>query len=110
MVWTVWRGRHDTSAKCTVLVAASMLVSPLYVYDTVMLVVPFFWPAANGADRRVLAVVWLLPVISFPQNWWRNGTVNLAPLVPIGLVILVDVRLFFVDRPVTPPSRAIPAL
>jgi hypothetical protein len=111
MVWAVWRGRHDTSAKCAMLVAASMLVSPyLYVYDTAMLVVPLFWLAANGADRRVLAVVWLLPVMSFFQNWWWNGTVNLAPLVPIGLVILMGVRLFSVERPVTPPSRAIPAL
>jgi hypothetical protein len=111
MVWAVWRGRHDTSAKFAVLVAASMLVSPyLYVYDTVMLVVPFFWLAANGADRRALAVLWLLPILSFVQNWRWNGAVNLAPLVPIGLLVLLGCRLFTADYAGPTPSRAAPAL
>ena len=111
MVWIVWRRRHDTSAKFAVLVAASMLISPyLYVYDTVTLVVPFLWLAANGADRRVLAVLWLLPVISLLQNWRWNAAMNLAPLVSIGLLALLGFRLLLANRAGTAPRQAVLAL
>ncbi len=95
MVAIVWRGRHDLSAKMAVLVAAAMLVSPyLYIYDTVALVVPFFWLAMHGADRRVLAILWLLPIFSVAQNWGFDRSINPMPLVPIGLLTLIGVRLF----------------
>lgn len=110
-VWTVWRGRHDTSAKCAVLVAASMLVSPyLYTYDTVMLVVPLRWLAAQDVDRRLLVALWLLPVVSLLQNWGWNGTVNLAPVVPIALLVLLGRQLFVADRIEATPAQAVPAL
>jgi len=95
MVAIVWRGRHDPQAKMAVLVAASMLISPyLYVYDTVALVVPFFWLATQRTDRRLLAVLWLIPVVSLAQNWGLNGTMDLMPLVAIGLLVLLGLRLF----------------
>ena len=90
MVAIVWRGRHDIGAKMATVVAASMLVSPyLYVYDTVALIVPFFWLATQHADRRLLALLWLLPIVSIAQNWGANQAIDLMPLVPIGLLALI---------------------
>lgn len=95
LVAIVWRGRHALPAKIAVLVAASMLVSPyLYVYDTVALIVPFFWLATHGADRRILAALWLLPAVSIAQNWWIDLGIDPMPLVPIGLLALLGRQLF----------------
>lgn len=95
MVGIVWRGRHDLQAKIAVLVAASMLASPyLYVYDTVALIVPFFWLARQRGDPRLLALLWLTPVVSVAQNWGFNDTIDLMPLVAIGLLVLLGIRLF----------------
>ncbi len=94
MVAIVWRGRHDPGAKMAVLVAASMLASPyLYVYDTVMLVLPLLWLARQGADRRWLAALWLLPMISVAQNWGFHRFMDLMPLVPIALLVLIGRQL-----------------
>ena len=108
MVAIVWRGRHDLMAKIAVLVAASMLVSPyLYVYDTVALVVPFFWLAAQGTDRRWLAALWLLPIVSVAQNWWPADPLDIMPLVSIGLLALIGAQLF-ARRPGAMPAACDP--
>lgn len=94
MVAVVWRSRHEAPAKMAVLVAASALATPyLYMYDTVMLVLPFLWLARQGADRRWLAALWLLPLVSIAQNWGLPGVPNLMPLAPIGLLALIARRL-----------------
>jgi ABC-type nickel/cobalt efflux system permease component RcnA len=42
----------------------------------------------------LLAVLWLIPVVSLAQNWGLNGTMDLMPLVAIGLLVLLGLRLF----------------
>jgi hypothetical protein len=94
MTAIVWRGRHDLSAKMAVLVAASMLVSPcLYVYDTVVLLIPLLWLLGQGESRRWLVPLWLLPIPSIAQNWGFNRSIDLMPLLPIALLLLIGRRL-----------------
>jgi hypothetical protein len=82
LVWRVWSGPFDTGAKAAALAAASVLASPyLYVYDTMLL--------------------WCVPLINIAQIWGYNETVNLMPLVPVTLLLLICRRLFW-----TPSQRA----
>lgn len=93
-VWRVWRTDCEPAAKFALLTAATFLISPYsYVYDTVILVIPFFWLAAAGADRRTLTLLWCLPFVSVAQSWGLNERVNLMPVVTIGLFALVAHRL-----------------
>jgi hypothetical protein len=90
MVCFVWFQPLEMSAKAAVLVAASTLVSPyLFIYDTVMLIVPFLWLAARRRHVRLLALLWCIPLLSLGQSWWFNKTLNLMPLVPIALLLLM---------------------
>lgn len=92
-------------AKTAALAAASVLVSPyLYVYDTVLLVLPFLWLPKREKDLRLLAVLWCLPLISIAQYWGYNNTVNLMPLVPVGLLLLIYRELF--GNPRRMPAQA----
>jgi hypothetical protein len=93
-VYKVWQGRADLGAKGAVLVAASMLVSPyLYVYDTTVLLLPILWLLQQGEDRRLLAALWCIPLVTVLQNWGFNGLINLAPLLPVILLILITRRI-----------------
>lgn len=94
-VWRIWRLPVEASAKTAALAAASILVSPyLYVYDTVVLVLPFLWLAGREKTLRLLALLWCLPLISIAQYWGYNETVNLMPLVPIVLLHLICRQVF----------------
>ncbi|HEY0270115.1 MAG TPA: hypothetical protein VGC10_03900, partial [Sphingomonas sp.] len=94
MTAIVWRGRHDLSAKMAVLVTASMLASPyLYVYDTAVLLMPLLWLLGQGESRRWLVPLWLLPTPSIAQNWGFNQSIDLMPLLPIALLLLIGRRL-----------------
>jgi hypothetical protein len=93
-VWVVWRSKAELEAKAAILAAASVLVTPyLYLYDTVLLLLPFLWLVRNGEDPRVLALLWCIPLVVALQNWGLNETFNPAPLLPIALLILVGRRL-----------------
>lgn len=86
-VWLVWRRPLDLRAKFAVLAAGSMLISPyIYVYDTVMLILPILWLVARGANRHLLIGLWLIPLVTILQSWGLNETVNLMPLLPIVLL------------------------
>ncbi|HSF13790.1 MAG TPA: glycosyltransferase family 87 protein [Erythrobacter sp.] len=90
----VWRSGAEIEAKAAMLAAASVLISPyIYLYDTVLLVLPFVWLARNGEDPRVLAALWCIPLIVALQNWGLNETVNPAPLLPVAMAILIWRRL-----------------
>lgn len=94
-VVAVWRRRHPPAAMAATLVAASMLVSPyLFVYDTAAIVVPFLWLAREGGNRRVLAALWLLPMVSVVQNWGFYPMIGVMPIVSIGLLVLIVCRLY----------------
>ncbi len=93
-VWQTWRCDCPPAAKAAVLAAATFLISPyLYHYDSLILVIPLFWLLGAGADRRVLAALWCIPLVSLAQSWGYNETVNLMPLLPITLLLLIQRRL-----------------
>jgi hypothetical protein len=89
-VWIVWRRPIDLRAKLAVLTAASMLVSPyIYVYDTMLLILPILWLVAAGVDQRLIMALWLIPLVTFLQSFGFNDTVNLMPLLPIALLLII---------------------
>lgn len=106
-VWRVWRSGCEPAAKGAALAAATALVSPyLYVYDTLILIVPFLWLVTVERNRTLLAVLWCTPLISFAQNFGYNGTVNLMPLVPLTLLVLITRHV--VNAPWDKRARARP--
>ena len=94
LVWSVWRSEASHMAKVAVLAAATMLISPyLFIYDGVILAVPFLWLASAGERPQLLAPLWLLPFVSVTQIGLNATTPNLMPLAPIGLLVLLWLRL-----------------
>lgn len=90
-LWRTWRSDCALEVKGATLAAATFLISPyLYFYDSLILVVPFFSLLAAGANKPLLAMLWCIPFISIGQSWGLNETVNLMPVVPIGLLILIQ--------------------
>ena len=89
-VGLVWRSDTALDAKAAILAAASVLISPyLYLYDTVLLVLPFVWLARSGEDLRVLAALWCISFVVALQNWGLNDVLNPAPLLPIAMIALI---------------------
>lgn len=106
-VFMAWRGNSEIEAKMAMLAAGSVLVSPyLYLYDTVLLLLPFVWLARNGEDWRVLGLLWAIPFVVALQNWGFNELINPAPLFPIALMILIGRRIWRRDS--GEPSGAVP--
>ncbi len=98
-VWKIWRSDAEPNCKAAVLIAATMLVSPyLFLYDAVILVVPFLWLAKQKADRIVLSALWCLPIVTVAQLILFQGPVNLNPLTPIALLMLVCHQAWFANR------------
>ncbi|MBY6016110.1 DUF2029 domain-containing protein [Qipengyuania gaetbuli] len=106
-VWTAWRRKIEPEAKVAVLAAATVLISPyIYLYDTVLLVLPFLWLARKGEDWRVLGALWCIPLVVVLQNWGFNETFNPAPLLPIALIVLVWRRVQMTPREMESPRAA----
>jgi hypothetical protein len=104
MVGIVWRSDADLDAKAAMLGAASALISPyLYQHDTMLLIVPFVWLARDGEDKRVLAALWCIALVFALQNWGFNEVFNPAPLLPLGMIVLIWRRLR-TDRPGIVPA------
>ncbi|MEE4207370.1 MAG: glycosyltransferase family 87 protein [Erythrobacter sp.] len=108
-VGLAWRSAAEIEAKAAVLAAASVLVSPyIYLYDTVLLVLPFLWLARSGEDPRVLAALWCIPFVVALQNWGFNEVFNPAPLLPIAMIALIW-RKLHKREPESVPTAAAPA-
>jgi hypothetical protein len=94
-VWRVWRSSGDVLAKGAVLACATMLSSSyLFLYDQLVLVIAFFWLATRRANPIVLATLWCLPIVSLFQyaafkHTGVAGPINLGPLVPVALLLMV---------------------
>lgn len=93
-VWRVWRSDVEPLAKAAVLAAATMLISPyLFLYDGVILALPFLWLARSAERPMVLAPLWMLPFVSVALIGRASATSNLLALVPLGLTVLLWMRL-----------------
>ena len=89
-VWRMWGRTKDSMARAAILAPASVLVSPyLFVYDQVVLVVSFYWLVRNGANPGLLVALFLLPLTTLAQFWVPDPLINLAPVLPIVLTLLV---------------------
>ena len=98
-VWKIWRSDADHGCKAAALIAGTMLVSPyLFLYDAVALVVPFLWLGKRKADPALLSMAWCLPIVTVAQITVIPGPVNLNPLTPIVLLLLVSHQAWFANR------------
>jgi len=90
VVWRVWRSESDRLAKAAVLACATSLSSTyLFLYDQLILIVPFFWLARQRTHPAILGALWCLPIISIAQNAAPRSPVNLNPIVPVLLLALI---------------------
>ncbi|TPG49070.1 glycosyltransferase family 87 protein [Sphingomonas glacialis] len=89
LVADIWRSDATPSAKAGVLGAATMLASPyVYMYDALMLLPAFVFLVERRAPVAVVGSLWLLPIAGILQAAWRNGPINIGPVVPIVLLLL----------------------
>jgi hypothetical protein len=88
-VWRMWRSGAAFGAKVAILSAATLLASPyVFFYDGVILVPAFLWLARENARPAFLFVLWCLPLLMIVQIAAAD-VVNLNPLVPIALGVLI---------------------
>jgi len=89
-VWQVWRSDAPARCKAAVLAAATMLASPyLFLYDAIILVIPFLWLAKEGGKPALVATLWLLPIVTIAQTFGFNGPINLNPVAPMVLLFIL---------------------
>jgi Glycosyltransferase family 87 len=91
----VWYRKADRGARAGALAAATALASPyLFVYDTLILVVPFLWLIGRGRHWLLLGLVWAILFLALVQVAGWSGGPNLMPLAPIALLglILLETR------------------
>lgn len=99
-VWFSWRSTAPILARASVLAAATALASPyFFLYDQVLLVIPLLWLAQTERHPAVLAGLWLLPIVVIAQHFTSPGAINVAPLVPIGLLLLVLAEMRSMSEP-----------
>jgi len=89
----IWYRHADSGARAGALAAATALASPyLFVYDTLILVVPFLWLVSRGRHAWLLALGWAILFLALVQvAGWAPG-LNLVPLAPIIFLALILVE------------------
>jgi hypothetical protein len=86
----VWYRGADPGARAGALAAATALASPyLFIYDTLLLVVPFLWLVSRGRHGPLLALAWAILFLALAQVAGWAPRLNLAPLAPIILLALI---------------------
>ena len=89
----VWRGKAGLEARAGALAAATALASPyLFVYDLLILVVPFLWLVGRGRHLLLLLLAWAILFLALVQVAGWSGGPNLMPLAPIILLALILVE------------------
>jgi hypothetical protein len=94
-VCLIWYRKADLEPRAGALAAATALASPyLFVYDTLILVVPFLWLIGRGRHHLLLASVWAILFLALVQVAGWSGGPNLIPLAAIVLLglILLETR------------------
>lgn len=94
VVW-VWRGRAPAAVKASALCTGTLLATPYMLdYELVLLALPIAWIAREGFEhgfkdweKSVLALAWLLPLIS--RAIAAGSGVQMAPLVLLALFLVV---------------------
>lgn len=90
LVWRVWRATADPLGRGAALAIGTVLVSPyLYVYDQLLLVVALVFLIRCGVSQGLIAALCLLPLLTLAQTAMPDPRINLAPLLPLVLLVLV---------------------
>jgi alpha-1,2-mannosyltransferase len=85
----LWHRKADWGARAGALAAATALASPyMFGYDTLILIVPMAWLVTRGRHKLPLALCWALMLLGQVQALGFGAGPNLAPLVPIILLVL----------------------
>jgi len=86
----IWYRETDIGKRAAALAAATSLASPyLFVYDTLILVVPFLWLVARGRRLALVGLAWAVLFLALVQVAGWSGGPNLAPLAAIVLLVLI---------------------
>jgi hypothetical protein len=86
----IWYRESDIGIRAAALAAATALASPyLFVYDMLILVVPFLWLVGRGRHALPLALAWAILLLGLVQVLGWSGGPNLAPLAPIIMLTLI---------------------
>jgi hypothetical protein len=86
----VWRRRTDPGLRGAALAAATALASPyFFVYDTLILVLPFLWLVGRGRHWALLGAAWAILFVGLAQAAGWDIGVNLIPLAALILLALV---------------------
>lgn len=86
----IWYRKAELGARAGALAAATALASPyLFIYDTLLLIVPFLWLVARGRHKLLLALVWAILFVALAQAAGWSPGLNLVPLAPIILLALI---------------------
>ena len=89
-VWQIWSSKAGRPVKFAALAAATMLASPyLYVYDALVLLPAFAFLIDRRAPVTLVGLAWLLPIATMVQVASGAWPVNVGPLAPIILLVLV---------------------
>lgn len=86
----IWYSKADLGARVGALAAATALASPyLFVYDDLILVVPFLWLVARRRHLPLVGLAWAILFLALAQvAGWSPG-LNLVPLAPIIFLALI---------------------
>jgi alpha-1,2-mannosyltransferase len=85
-----WYRKAELAPRAGALAAATALASPyLFIYDTMILVVPFLWLIGLGRHKALLAAAWAILFLALAQVAGWCGGPNLMPLAPIVLLALI---------------------
>ena len=85
----VWYRKPSLEARAAALAAATALASPyLFVYDLLILVLPFLWLVGRGRHWPWLGLAWAILFLALVQVAGWSGGPNLMPLASLVLLVL----------------------
>ena len=86
----VWYRRPEIGLRAAALAAATALASPyLFIYDTLILVVPFLWLVERARHGALVALGWAVLFLALVQMLGWSGGPNLTPLAAMIFLALV---------------------
>ncbi|HEV2817574.1 MAG TPA: glycosyltransferase family 87 protein [Allosphingosinicella sp.] len=89
----IWYRETEIGKRAAALAAATALASPyLFVYDTLILIVPFLWLIARRRALPLVGLAWAILFLALVQVAGWGGGPNLAPLAPIILLALILIQ------------------
>jgi hypothetical protein len=90
LTWWIWSRPGDLDSKVAILATATTLISPyFFLYDAVILIIPFFWLAGRGLHLKTLVLLWAIMLAHLAQGAQLIPFHNVMPVVPLTLLFLI---------------------